>query len=615
MPLQTTAVSTAQLANVPSNCLVPQTLFVPRSRKVQEISEVGGNRTTLSSPGGSAAHGSLSEYFSLRPHTELLMRQEASRRQVATINLLLEDEGKRLLAMNTQAYEAIAQWNLVQRFKEFHRTAPREMLESCGAGELSVLISQLDHPDLAITHSQIPVAHAKFVAAYPRLLLRDNFERDEVESFAEKLRHVQEQIDLLELLQVHEAKSLSIVDKELSATTDSESSPHRTVLPIRQKGTESGDLGVSGVAEPLTIVIQPKNPPPPQTVSVAVQEPAAERHPTWYRWLPPARTERLLSNESVAPHEDPSLPMDERLCAYIQHLQDAEGRAISENVQLKDANEALNRQLRAAGAELESLRRAVDVQEQDLECMRDEALEQRKKIDQAAALRKQLTGRLHSGQRELIYKSEFSGRQFFTLTECAERSQLEMMFVQGLLAESQELAGGLKVQVDTLQTRVHDAELKAELATAERESMELERVNLQEQLAELGADRALLRVKLEKAGESERLECLRSTKLLQSAADEIAALKATLQAYEIHLDVLGSTQVSTSACAKAVDEQIYWDNTTNVKPKAAKTKLPMRVTTTGNGRHHDPVSAPRPRANHLVPTASAPSRRSNDISS
>lgn len=550
----------------------------------------------------------------LTPEAEAAVRAEASRRQMETLHILLDAEGRRLNAMNEQAKAAMDEWSLVQRLHDHADTVDPTVYDSLVAVEKAIL------------HYPNSAPCSQYIDQYPLHLLSEN-EAEDVKVFQERLLHLKEQTELLEMLQSHEAKSFEqsseivqrSAEKQAGGRRPSQlaSSPHRSMMvpasPTRhiafdhscatEDDEEAGtgtveNNGEDGMAErrdsqmmersnnnhnnnstacnasfDIVLVAQPplvvdaQCVEKPHTMEAETQSPPRNpetyrRPPVWLKHLPNLPEEEL----------DDTASYDNRMNLYVEQLQREVHALRRESEAWQETAAQRTRDVHRLTEDNERLTELHQQAEQRVQ-------EYYVLMTESSSSTTAVSARLHGERLSFLYREEQLRRSVLHQQEEAARVRIDQMLLQSLLAFSSIQRDEEEAANCASQRRAEESDALAATAMEDKLILEESLETLREDMASLGAERTLLQAKLDLSNETIRLDAERHRRQVAARDAEIASLKHRLEELERLLDKKSSVRISSSEAARAVEAQGEWDAKTAVRPLSSA-QPPTRHTAT-----------------------------------
>lgn len=539
--------------------------------------------------------------------TEILLRIEASRRQLQTLELLLTTNQQKLAILNSAAQEVIDVIGLVVKLEnESDIVEPRLLSELRSFVPQHSQLGDLDEEDIAAgadpkgSRNLPNTRFARFLANYPRALLSTD-ESSDVNDFANTFHETLDEVQLLEMLQLHESQSLGNEEarlRSLRSIEDANSSgvAHNKSGDAHQLRDQETVVGSSPVrihhAAPVSAHYVPS--PGKEAEGYAATPSPLRLRPLWVKYF---------AYPEAANVADAAGTDDQKCCLLIEDL-------LNQIHALRQSLEEEELRASTTEKELDSTSRQLALREDESVRLHDALTttsSQREELrtmlvyrDDDETLLKVELGKMGARNLEL---AENIARQSWQQTEAAkfgdiEKTQLRefLMIASRQRSDLERMLAGERRAVEIERKKLH------RFAEAEEDHEDIVR-GLREELASSGAERALLKAKVEMYQQTIRVDQDRHNKSLSLAEAEVSALKDRALYLEAQLDVHKSTSVSRTASFKAVQQQKEWDHGTLVR------QLSMNSTTgigSVNGRVQldEAGAAPAPRT-HQPPRPSS----------
>ena len=533
---------------------------------------------------------------------EMAMQAEASRRQLDTIYLNIDAAKNRLSAMDGRAKSAISEWKLPQRLRKFVVENP-DVIDSAIVRQLVVLEAK------SIADEGLHV-NAKYIAAFPLVVLSDDAEVKEVDSFAARFRELEQEQNLLELLLVHETRNLALAESQVTAQRVTASSS-----PLRNKSVRAPSSDATTIANTSAI---PSANAAGQVVdeqeegrSTPVQAPnkSAPQPPLspWAKYLPnAATTEPTAVGRTNRKPFDPTLSDDDRLCAYLESLLEQVSEGETRIRELEVSLDTAKRQTVQAREEAEMAQSQSRMHEED----RAQALAE---LREQVAQNEQLEGQLAAA---VARRSTFEARAT-TQDESVRRQVIELEWRSIALdlysrtqlfarreADAREERASRKYLIERASAEASDvarAESERDRAVAIRDA---EEARHRAAALEDGLQQATSLSRVEHEGLLAQLREARLT--IMKKDEETTALQAKVKELEIRLDIAASTSVTSKSAHRAALDQAVRDGESVVKtlPISSRYKSPVAGSIRAQLQDKKADDAlPRPRGSAPLPTS------------
>jgi hypothetical protein len=518
--------------------------------------------------------------------TEILLRVEASRRQLQTLELLLTTDQQKLAILNSAAKDVIDVVGLVVKLE-----SESDIVEPGLLAELRSLVPQnsladFNEDDIAADADprgsrNLPnTRFARFLASYPRALLSTD-ESSEVNDFANTFHETLDEVQLLEMLQLHESQSLGNEEARLRALRAIEDN----ALKLHNK---SGDAETVVGSSPVRIhhaaPVSAHYVPAPGMESYATTSSPLRLRPVWVKYFAYPQAANMIDSAGTD---------DQKCCMLIEDLLG----------QIDTLRQSLDDEaLRASKTE-----RELDSTSRQLALREDESVRLHDALTTTSSQREELrTMLVYRDDDETQLKAELGkmgarnlelaesiARQSWYQTESAKFGDIEKTQLREFLMIAARQRSDLERMLAT-ERRAVEIERKKQQRFAEAEEDHEDIVRgLREELASIGAERALLKAKVEMYQQTIRVDQDRHNKSLSLAEAEVNALRDRTLYLEAQLDVHKSTSVSRTASFKAVQQQKDWDHGTLVRQLSMNSTMNSSV----NSRVLlDDAGAPVPRS-------------------
>lgn len=481
---------------------------------------------------------------------ELRMKQLSSQRQLESLEILLVSEQQRLDALNEAARQVLWSWQLPQRLA----LRRGDVEDPASVTHLDDLIAaptgDLSSSDITASKRASPPSFVEFMCRYPRFLLEER-ELHEVDALKSRSQECHDQMQLLEMLQLHEAQTLAATECRLRGLK-------------KPAGSKSTELAVA--YEPVAFVASSLDGSRPQSTDDAcVQEGDCDvngvaARALWTNYF--MHSQRLVS-------EDVRLSDDQRCCILIEELLDrceATERALRES----DAHLVLTRKREDEHTnEIATLRHAKAQLEEALTSSAERCQELVSLVEVSRGKEAQTAFEAFQNELCMTAASERHERELTEAIEDAQRHALASQCLHSVFCLVTQSNAWLQ---ETLTMERHSAEVaQADAANlmADKESIEATVAELREEVAALGAERALLQAKVEMVQGALQLDAERYRRSLDARDSECAALRHRLIDAEAQLEVLQSKTITRVASMKAVAQQQLRDQRSEVKSVVA----------------------------------------------
>lgn len=518
----------------------------------------------------------------------LQMRRDASQRQLETLQTLIECEGTRLAEMNRNAASTVKEWGLIARrchkgtFIGTDVVASLEQLERGMRGDGgNALHCDGDDQPVASASTMMRLACAEYLTRYPRQLLTAK-ECEEVDIFVQRFHQLSEQAGVLDTLLLHEGESLAAVERELASLRSGPrehpsgkgESPHRRFI--------CSD-GANQLVEPREpVVVTAPSPPAAVAVDATTQHGSSpiRIRSIWARYLP-----NYVPGDEFQQNID-----DMECCRLIDKLLD-EVKTLRTALTLSD-DSTQQQKLREHNLveELEMVNTENRNLEESLEVSNRRCQEYETLLAEALSREQQLSRSVLSGMEQAIHDEEQFARTALKSAEETHFVRIETLQLQAFLVYAAHQRQAIEELLEEERVSSEANRDAAEHLLRERDELDSAAEVLREEVASMGADRALLRAKVEMYQDTIRSEGEKFRKCLEIKDAEIQQFKEKALELEVQLDIFKSSRVSKEASARAVEGQSYWDLNTTVKMQAMKTLQSARVAQRSDSRAGVPPS-------------------------
>lgn len=481
--------------------------------------------------------------------TEILLKVEACRRQLQTLELLLSTDHQRLALLNEAAKGVMTSLQLVPKLEERGSSAVDPDL-------LSELLSLAAEGGSASTQSTC-VPCAKFLSNYPRALLSAE-EADDVNAFSNKLHETLDEVQLLEMLQLHESQNLGHEEarlRSLRAVEEEDEAENAGDPQSEQRGSPVRTHHAAPVVAHYVPSPGHDEASGPTTTTTTTGSPLRLR-PMWVKYFAHPDASRIAN----APGTD-----DQKCCSLIDDL-------LEQLTLLRQSLDEETSRSRELEKQLEDTSRRLALHEDEAAKLHDALATSSSQRDELHSLLVDSNG----GGAALKTELGLMGARNLELAETLSRQTwMHMQEMQFGELEKNQLREFLVVAARQRSNLEHMLSIERRIVEVERKKNQkladtqvghdaLQR-ELREELASCGAERALQKAKIDMYQQTIRADQDRYNKGMLMMESECTSLRERVVHLEAQLDVQRSTTVTRLASFKAVQQQKDWDQGTLVR--------------------------------------------------